>query len=379
MTIKSNNSEHGVIGLDFGTLSVRGVFINKEGMITQKKTIVYENGIYEDEDNFALQINPYDWIEAGEKIINYFISNANGGDGGDDYKNVENIGIGISFTSCTIIPVNSKGQPMLNKMDFTKENAKLKPSYFPKLWKHHSVMSQKMADELNVGLHHHAWLHEVYGGKIGCEWLLPKTLEIYFTDRECFDSIYAFIEAGDFVAFQLCESRKNNSTAINNIPRSACQLGYKGTFNTETNQYYVTSEDLRRIFKIDNSFAIEKILDKRGNVLKPGLDLVGEFKTGIYVYASIIDAHAGSYFLGCQEDETLACILGTSGCLMINTKAKPNKIDGIAGIVLNGIAPSYYGIECGLASFGDNFDFLSRFTKQSLTELEKNRFIFRFI
>lgn len=115
-------------------------------------------------------------------------------------------------------------------------------------------------------------LNDVYGGKIGCEWLLPKVLEVYFTDRACFDLTYAFVEAGDFVAYNLCKHRKTHGANGNvvNIPRSACQLGYKGTFDTSTKQYYVTSSDLARIFNIANVAAVEKILDCRGKVLKPG-------------------------------------------------------------------------------------------------------------
>lgn len=145
--MQRHNKRNAVIGLDFGTLSCRGVVINEEGVITHKKVVVYRNGIYENEDNFALQMNPYDWLDAGEEIINCFVG-----------KNSWNsVSVGISFTSCTIVPVNARGLPLLDKLEFTKENAKNKPSYFPKLWKHHSAMSQKMADELNAGLKSKEW------------------------------------------------------------------------------------------------------------------------------------------------------------------------------------------------------------------------------
>ena len=84
----------------------------------------------------------------------------------------EVIGIGIDFTSCTMLPTTADGTPLCEFDAFRRD-----PHAWVKLWKHHAA--QPEADEINrvaaeLG---ESWLDR-YGGKISSEWFFSKALQI---------------------------------------------------------------------------------------------------------------------------------------------------------------------------------------------------------
>ncbi len=84
--------------------------------------------------DWALQ-DPADYLEVLETTIPSLLEQT-------DVEPKDIIGIGIDFTACTILPVDSTGQPLCMLPEYEEE-----PHSYVKLWKHHAA--QKHADRLN--------------------------------------------------------------------------------------------------------------------------------------------------------------------------------------------------------------------------------------
>jgi L-ribulokinase len=52
---------------------------------------------------------------------------------------------------------------------------------------------------------------------VGLEWLFPKALEVFDNDRDVFDAMDAWVEAGDWMCWTLTGGGPGS-------PRSACQV-----------------------------------------------------------------------------------------------------------------------------------------------------------
>ena len=103
-----------VIGIDFGTLSGRALLIDtSDGTEICSAEFVYPHGVMDEflsdgftrlPPNYALQ-DPMDYIAVIESTCPKILS-----DSGVSPEDI--IGIGIDFTSCTIMPVRADGMPL---------------------------------------------------------------------------------------------------------------------------------------------------------------------------------------------------------------------------------------------------------------------------
>ena len=124
------------------------------------------------------------------------------------------VGIGTDFTACTILPTLSDGTPLCLVPQWTD-----RPHAYPKLWKHHAAQAQ--ADQINALAHERGepWIGR-YGGKISPEWAFAKGLQLLDEDPEVYQRADRFIEAADWIIWQLCGTETRN----------ACTAGYKGIY-----------------------------------------------------------------------------------------------------------------------------------------------------
>ena len=110
-------ANHLTIGLDFGTLNARAVLVNiKTGEEIATSVYSYPDGVIEDilpdkktklPLNYALQ-NPADYLGVLKYTIPEVLKKS-----GVSPDNI--IGIGIDFTSCTILPIDKQGIPLCMK------------------------------------------------------------------------------------------------------------------------------------------------------------------------------------------------------------------------------------------------------------------------
>ncbi|MCA9028833.1 MAG: ribulokinase, partial [Planctomycetaceae bacterium] len=107
------SSAKAAIGLDFGTESVRALVVDLEGHELGEAVDAYAHGQITETlpgtgeklpPDFAFQ-HPSDWIESAVTAVQSAVKAA--GIDGDQV-----VGIGVDFTSCTMLPALADGTPL---------------------------------------------------------------------------------------------------------------------------------------------------------------------------------------------------------------------------------------------------------------------------
>ncbi|MGB7343794.1 MAG: ribulokinase [Pirellulaceae bacterium] len=348
--MKNDTTVPVALGLDFGTESVRAVLVDARGCVRGVGTHSYRSGQIVDvlptsgqtlPPQYALQ-DPADWIDSVAIAIQQSIAQSN-------VVSTDIVGIGVDFTSCTMLPTLRDGTPLCQLDRFAKT-----PLAWPKLWKHHGAIDATRRMNLVAAERAESFMDR-YGGIIGLEWFLPKLLETIDEAPEVADAAEVWLEAGDWLVWQLVGGDAEE------LPRSTCQAGYKALWSAAegfANDDYLTAVDPKL------SEAVGKKMP--GRMLSPGESagtlcdtLAKQFglPAGIAVSAATIDAHSAVPGVGEAGPGVLVMVMGTSSCHMLNSnEGKP--VAGVAGIVDGGILPGMFGYETGQAAVGDAFAWL---------------------
>ena len=334
-----------VIGLDYGTLSGRAVLIDaSNGAELASSALDYPHAVMSEyiptsdkklPQDFALQ-HPQDYIDVLSTTIPAVIAKA-----GVDKADI--IGVGIDFTACTVMPVYKDGTPLCFDKRFDKE-----PQSYIKLWKHHAA--QEYATRLNeTG----APFLARYGGKVSSEWLVPKVWQTLEEAPEVYDSADFFLEAADWVIWQLTGNQTRNS----------CTAGYKALWHKQ--EGYPSKEFFKSLNpKLENlvedklNCPVSPIGSKAGEITEAAAKLTG-LAVGTAVAVANVDAHVTVPALGIQKSGAMLAIMGTSTCHMLLGEVEKNA-PGICGVVEDGILPGFYGYEAGQSCCGDHFAWFAR-------------------
>ena len=332
------------IGVDYGTESGRAVLVDvSNGEVIATHVTAYNDGVIDQQlpgssirldHDFALQ-NPNDYLTVLSTSVPEVIKTS-----GISPDKV--IGIGIDFTASTILPTDNQLEPLCFKEQY-KDN----PHAWVKLWKHHAA--QEEANKINqIALEQgEEWLKR-YGGKISSEWMLPKVWQILNESPEIFDETEYFLEAADWIT----------SKMIGSIKRNSCAAGYKGTWHKK--EGYLSPEFLNLLDPRLRDIYGTKL---RGEVASTGTNagvLTGEIaelmglSPGIAVAVGIIDAHAGVPGVGVSGPGKMVMVMGTSTCHMLLSENEVY-VEGISGVVEDGIIPGLFAYEAGQAAVGDIF------------------------
>ncbi|WP_088052446.1 ribulokinase [Virgibacillus dakarensis] len=333
-----------VIGVDFGTESGRAVLVSVDGGEEIASHVTrYKHGVIDQElpesgiklnSGWALQ-HPLDYLDVVKKSIPKVIQDAK-------IPSSEIIGLGIAFTSCTMLPIGQNGDPLCINPQF-KDN----PHSWVKLWKHHAA--HKEANQLNdITKQIDTSLLNRYGGKISSEWMIPKLWQILKEAPDLYESTDLFVEASDWVTYKL----------TNNFVRNSCAAGYKSLW-AKRGGY-----PSKQFFKsLDNQLEDLTCNKLRGEIFPSGtraggltkeMALLTGLNEGLAVAVGNVDAHVSVPGMGVTEPGTLVMTMGTSIChLLLGNEEK--QIKGICGVVEDGIIPGYYGYEAGQPAVGDIF------------------------
>lgn len=337
-----------VIGIDFGTLSGRAILLDtRSGTELAESILPYAHAVMDEKlpcgkklpPLYALQ-HPQDYLEVLQTTVPDVLRKA-----GVPAEQVA--GIGIDFTSCTVLPVDQEGTPLCMKPGYAQE-----PHAYVKLWKHHAA--QPYADEINrlSQERNESWL-PMYGGKTSCEWLLPKLLEILREAPDIYGQTARFLEAGDWLSWMLTGDES----------RSVAFAGYKALWNAE-NGYpsddFLTTLDPALHGAVGTVIGsnVQRIAESAGVISQRGSALTS-LLPGTPVAIPTIDAHAAMPALNITGTGELMLVLGTSSCHIINADVQ-NNVPGICGYVKDAVIPGLYTYEAGQACVGDSFDWFVR-------------------
>lgn len=333
------------IGLDFGTLDGRAVLVDvKTGEELATAVYSYPDGVIDEvlpdskiklNPDWDLQ-NPDNYLGVLKCAIPEVLKKSN-------ISPKDIIGIGVDFTSCTILPIDKQGTPLCMK-DKWKSN----PHSWVKLWKHHAA--EPYANRLkDIALERQEKFIHRYGDKISSEWMLPKIWQVLEEAPEIYEATDRFIEAGDWIVLQLTGQER----------RSSCNAGYKAIWDKKEgypSPEFFTALHLRLKNVVEEKLStdIYPIGSKAGGLTFQMAQLTG-LKENTPVAVEIIDAHSAVPAATVTQPSKMVLIMGTSSCHMLLSKEQ-KLIPGIPGVVEDGILPGYFGYEAGQAAVGDIFD-----------------------
>jgi len=332
-----------VVGVDYGTLSGRALVVRvSDGEELGTAVHEYPHAVMDHElaatgeklpPEWALQV-PQDYREVLQKAVPEAIAAA-----GIDPAQV--VGVATDFTASTPMPVLSDGTPMCEVPGFEG-----RPHAYVKLWKHHAGQAQ--ADRINALARERGedWLPR-YGGFISSEWEYAKALQLVEEDPEIFERMDHWVEAADWIVWQLCGA----------YVRNACTAGYKGIL--QDGDY--PSEDfeaaLNPAFK---GFAASKLKHPIGQLGAKAGGLTAEaaawtgLPEGIAVAVGNVDAHVTAPAAKAVEPGQMLAIMGTSTCHVMNGSDLA-EVPGMCGVVDGGIMEGLFGYEAGQSGVGDIF------------------------
>ena len=336
-----------VLGLDFGSDSVRALVVNTEcGEEVSSAVSFYRRwreGKYCVPSLNQFRQHPLDYLESMEEVVNEALKQCSP----EVRKRIA--GIGVDTTGSTPCAVNREGIP-LALLDEFKEN----PNAMFILWKDHTAV--KEAAEINE----RAWnwggvdYTRYEGGVYSSEWFWAKILHVLREDEKVREAAFSWVEQCDWIPAVL-----TGQTDPLTMKRSRCTAGLKAMWHEEWNG--LPSEEF--LSGLDPLLAglRERLYEKTYTTSEKAGNLTAEWAkrlrlpAGIPVAVGSLDGYLGAIGAGIRE-RALVMIMGTSIChlIIVPHEAIGKKIiRGICGQIEGSVIPGYIGLEAGQSSFGD--------------------------
>ena len=332
-----------VVGVDYGTLSGRAVVVRvSDGAELGSAVHPYEHAVMERTlaatgatlpPDWALQV-PSDYVD----VLRTAVPEALAASG---VRPEDVIGIGTDFTACTMIPCLDDGTP-LNEVPGFED----RPHAYVKLWKHHAAQGQ--ADRITDLAHerHEPWIAR-FGGRISSEWELAKGLQLLEEDREIYDRMDHWVEAADWIVWQLCGT----------YVRNTCTAGYKAQ---RTDGAYPSEDYLAALDPDFAGFVSDKVEQPVGELGELAGRLTAQAASwtglpeGIAVCVGNVDAHVTAPAAKAVSPGQMVAIMGTSTCHIMSSDVLA-EVPGMCGVVDGGVLRGLWGYEAGQSGVGDIF------------------------
>ena len=335
-----------VIGIDYGTDSVRAVIVNAlNGTEMASSVKVYPRwatGKFCDPSKDQYRQHPLDYIEAMEYSVKDALAKA----GAEVTKNI--VGISFDTTGSTPVLVDENGIPLSLTPGFENN-----PNAMFVLWKDHTAV--KEAAEINKLSQKWEIDYTQYeGGIYSSEWVWAKMLHVIRADEKVRNAAYSWIEHCDWMPALLTGVIKPKE-----VYRSRCAAGHKSMW-FESWEGLPSEEFLTALDPVLSGYRF-KLYDKTfTSDVKVGV-LTAEWaerlglSTDVAVGVGGFDCHFGAVG-GEVTPNVLARSIGTSTCdIMIAPydQIGDKLIAGICGQVDGSVIPGYVGLEAGQSAFGD--------------------------
>jgi L-ribulokinase len=340
--------ENYVIGVDYGTDSVRSIVVNAgTGEETASSVFYYprwKEGKYCNPSVNQFRQHPLDYVEGLEATIKDCLQKA----GPAVAANIR--GISVDTTGSTPIAVDVTGTPLALIPGFENN-----PNAMFVLWKDHT--SVKEAAEINT---HAAKFGTNYlqfvGGIYSSEWYWAKLLHVLREDKAIKEHIQSWVEHCDWIPFLLTGG--NN---VKELKRGVCSAGHKALFAADfgglpPDEFFASLDPVlegitEKLFT--ETFAADKAVGVISTEWAAKLGLPSTVVIGIGAF----DCHMGA--VGGQiEPYYLSKVIGTSTCDILVApldEVQDKLIKGICGQVPGSVIPGMIGMEAGQSAFGDAY------------------------
>jgi len=335
-----------VIGLDYGTDSVRAVLMDTAGGKELASSVFYyprwAEGKYCDAKKQQFRQHPLDYIEGVTATIQAVLAKA----GPEAARYVR--GISVDTTGSTPVAVDETGTPLALRPGFEQD-----PNAMFVLWKDHTSIQEAARINEVAALQKINYLQYV-GGIYSTEWFWAKLLHVLRTDEHIRPYIYSWVEHCDWIPFLL-----TGGDNLKDLKRGVCSAGHKSLYAVEfgglpPNSFFTEIDPLLdgytdRLF--DRTYTAEEPV---GTLSKAWAEKLG-LSTDVVVGIGAFDCHMGA--VGAEiEPYMLSKIIGTSTCdIMVVPEAEMKDIlvSGICGQVPGSVIPGMVGLEAGQSAFGD--------------------------
>ncbi|WP_426131831.1 FGGY-family carbohydrate kinase [Pararhizobium sp. PWRC1-1] len=309
-----------LIGMDFGTASVRGVLIDiASGVQLDSAVSDYRNGLIDKRlsdgsrlpHGSALHM-PSDYLVCCQNVLSRL--------GG----NRKIVGIGIAATASSPLPTSANGSLLVEKYP-ANSNALIK------LWKH--GLAQHHAEQINKKLS-----VTRPGASVSGEGLLAKALELQIEAPDIWQDAERYIEVGDWLVWQLT-GRECRSLDF------AC---YKALYSYDNG--YPSDEVVPGLSS--RVIAPTSVGQVAGYLTEAWLARTGILGDPIVSVASI-DSHAVLPAVSAEFDGTFVGVLGTSSGFLRGGGVPGNVPAGYEAGAYGAALPNSWCCEAGQAAFGD--------------------------
>lgn len=316
-----------VVGVDFGTLSVRASVVDSAKGVLASAVAEYPLHRTPQDPEFATQSHA-DHMRALAAAVREVLRKA--GVAGEAVAS-----IALDTTGSSVVPVGSDMQPL--------------GDYY--LWCDHRAKGE--AAEITeaahrLGLEAIQWC----GGIYSSEWGFSKLLHWLRHNPGKRGAFASAFEHCDMVAATLC-----GVTDPKKVKRSVCAMGHKWLWNRQLGglppESFLTAVDsllagVRE--KLDGEYATSDAI--AGTLSAHWAEQLG-LKAGIPIPVGAFDAHWDAIGAGCGTDD-MVNVVGTSTCI-IGITPSIQLVPGVCGVVHGSVHPGRTGIEAGLSAVGDIF------------------------
>jgi len=352
-----------VIGLDYGTDSVRSVIVGTDNGETAGTSVFeyprWKKGLFCDPSANRFRQHPLDYIEGMEQSVKEALK----GLSGEIINNI--VGLTVDTTGSTPVAVDKNGIPLSMKQGFEED-----PDAMFVLWKDHTAVRE--AAEINELAR--SWGGTDYtkyeGGVYSSEWFWAKILHVMRANERVRRNAFSWVEHCDWIPALL-----TGNTDPLTLKRSRCAAGHKAMWHNDFNGLPDESFLLRldpllaglreRLFS--ETFTCDVCVGVLSEEWAHRLGL----PAGVKVGAGAFDAHLGAVG-GEIKPYQLIKVMGTSTCDMLVSpmdEVGDKLVAGICGQVDGSIIPGLLGLEAGQSAFGDVYAWFGRLLLWPVSEI----------
>lgn len=358
MPARHNRNDDLLIGLDFGSDSVRAVAVASDGRELTTSVHPYRrwsDGLYTDASLSQYRQHPLDYLEGTEAVIRDVLKRI-------DPSRVK--GIGVDTTASTPCAVDREGVPLSLTPGFEED-----PDAMFVLWKDHTA--QQEADEINAAVRKSPVDYTKYeGGVYSPEWFWAKYLHILRHNEAVRGKCCTFVEHCDWITAEL---------AGTSVKAGRCTAGHKAMWHPDWNglppeDFLVSVDPLlkgRRARLYADTYTADVPV---GHLSEKWAEKLG-LSTDVIIAGGMIDCHSGAVGSGIRPGQLLK-VIGTSTCDILTAQKLDRCIPGICGQVDGSVVPGLTGLEAGQSAFGDIYAWFKRFLSYggevTLSQLEKD-------
>jgi len=337
-----------VIGVDFGTDSVRSVVVDANNGNEVSSSVVsytrWRNGLYCDASQNQFRQHPLDYVEGLETSIRRALKEA----GETAAKNIK--AISVDTTGSSPVAVDRSGRPLALNPEFEKN-----PNAMFVLWKDHTATTE--ASEINRHAERFSVNYLKYvGGIYSSEWFWAKLLHVLRRDANVKKACYSWVEHCDWIPFLL-----TGGTYVQAMKRGVCSAGHKALWAEEfgglpPEDFFSSLDPALKDFR-SKLFTETFTADQPAGMLSKEWAQRLKLNENVVIGVGAFDAHMGA--VGGQiEPYHLSKVMGTSTCdMLVAPKDEIGDIlvRGICGQVDGSVIPGMIGLEAGQSAFGDTY------------------------